>query len=240
MANVWARDRAGDFYLSIAVVGLAAIAIGFSTTYFLPMYRRTLDVPAVTHLHGALMLSWVILVTAQTLLVRGRQTPIHRRIGFAGLPIAAMMLVSGLTVAFWAARRDFPSDGPVAASRIIGVVTTLSTFVALVTLAILWRRWPDWHKRLILLATIVILWPAWFRFRHLMPWVPRPDISFSYIVAFLPLVIAGVRDKVKYGAVHPVWLNFGTAVLIEQGWESYAFDSPAWRAAGMWIFRTFA
>src|SRR5438105_10781126 len=98
MANVWARDRAGDFYLSIAVVGLAAIGIGFSTTYFLPMYRRTLDVPAVTHLHGALMLSWVILVTAQTLLVRGRRTPIHRRIGLAGLPIAAMMLVSGLTV----------------------------------------------------------------------------------------------------------------------------------------------
>ena len=45
-------------------------------------------------------------------------------------------------------------------------------FVALAIAAVLLRRRPDWHKRLMLLATMVVLWPAFFRFRHLMPFVP--------------------------------------------------------------------
>jgi hypothetical protein len=83
MANAWARDRANWFYLAMPLVGIAAIAIGFSTTYILPVWRRTLDVPRNVHLHGALNLSWVLLVTSQVLLVRSRNTPC---IGASGGP----------------------------------------------------------------------------------------------------------------------------------------------------------
>jgi uncharacterized membrane protein YozB (DUF420 family) len=240
MADAWARDRAAGFYLAIPLVGVAAIAIGFSTTYFMPMWRRTLDVPPVVHLHGALNLSWVILVISQVLLVRERQTPLHRRIGLIGLPLAIAMLITGCVVALWSAKRDFPLRGPVAASSIIGVVTSLTIFAGLVALAIIWRRWPDWHKRLMLLATIVVLWPAWFRIRHLMPWVPRPDLWFAVFAADSLIMVAALRDLIKYGRVHPVWLYFGTAWFIENCFEIYAFDSPPWRAVGMWIYRTFA
>jgi uncharacterized membrane protein YozB (DUF420 family) len=240
MGNPWARDRASRFYLGFSLVGLAAIAIGFSTTFILPMYRGTFVAPAIVHLHGALALSWIVLLITQSSLVRAQLTPLHRRVGLIGLPLAIGILATGVLVAFWAARRDYPSQGPVAASLMVGVFTTLTLFALLVGLAILWRRWPDWHKRLLLLATILVLWPAWFRFRHLMPWVSRPEFWLAYIVALSPIGVAALRDRWKYGFVHPVWVYFGTAVILEQGLEVLAFDSPAWRSIGMWLFQTFA
>jgi hypothetical protein len=240
MGNSWARDRASRFYLGFALAGLAAIAIGFSTTFILPMYRDTFVAPAIVHLHGALALSWIVLLIAQSFLVRLQLTPLHRRVGLIGLPLALGILLTGVMVAFWAARRDFPSQGPIAASFIVGVFTTLTLFVLLVGLAIRWRRWPDWHKRLMLLASILVLWPAWFRFRHLLPWVPRPDLWLGYVLALSPIGIAALRDRWKYGFVHPVWVYFGTAIVLEQGLELLAFDSPAWRSIGMWLFQNFA
>jgi len=240
MGNPWARDRASRFYFGFGWVGIAAVAIGFSTTFFLPMYRGTFTAPPIVHLHGALALSWVVLLISQAALVRSRLTPVHRQLGLIGLPLALGILVTGVLTAFWAARRDFPSQGPVAASLIVGVFTTLTLFVLLVGLAIIWRRWPDWHKRLMLLATVVVLWPAWFRFRHLLPWVPRPDFWLAYVLALSPIGVAALRDRLKYGFVHPVWVYFGPAVVFEQGLELLAFDSPPWRSIGMWLFQNFA
>ena len=240
MGNPWARDRASHFYFGFGLVGLAAIAIGFSTTFILPMYRGVFVAPAIVHLHGALALSWVVLLIAQSFLVRAQMTPLHRRVGLIGLPLALGILVTGVLVAFWAARRDFPSQGPVAASSMVGVFTTLAMFALLVGLAVMWRRWPDWHKRLMLLATILVLWPAWFRFRHLLPWVSRPEFWLAYVVALSPIGVAALRDRWKYGFVHPVWVYFGTAIVLEQGLEVLAFDTPAWRSIGMWLFQTFA
>jgi len=204
------------------------------------MYRGSFVAPAIVHLHGALAFSWIVLLIAQSFLVRVQLTPLHRRVGLMGPPLALGIFLTGVMVALRAARRDFVSQGPVAASAIVGVFTTLLLFVLLVGLAIYWRRWPDWHKRLMLLATILVLWPAWFRFRHLLPWVSRPEFWLSYVVALAPIGIAALRDRWKYGFVHPVWVYFGTGIILEQGLELLAFDSAAWRPIGMWLFDTFA
>lgn len=239
MANVWARDRATAFYLGLGIAGLAAVAIGFSTTYIVPMARRSFSAPTIVHIHGALSLAWVILFIAQSALVRGRRTPLHRRIGLLGLPIALGILVSGIAVALWTARRDLPTLGPTATSSIIGTISALTIFAALVAFGIAFRHRPDWHKRLMLLATVAVLWPAFFRFRHLLPFVPSPEIWLALVLADLPILIAAVRDRLVYGKIHPVWAIFGTALVVEQTLEVIAFDSPAWRAVGAWIYRTF-
>ena len=235
MANVWARDRANFFYLGLGLWGLAAVAIGFSTTYALPMARRSLSVPAVVHLHGALCLSWVMLFIIQCTLVRGRRTPVHRQVGLLGIPIALGILISGMATALWATARDLPTLDT-APATMIGTLTSLSMFLALVVAAILMRRRPDWHKRLMLLATVVVLWPAFFRFRHLLPFVPRPDIWLALVLADMPILIAALRDKLRYGRVHPVLLWLGSAVFTEQAFEVAMFETSAWRAAGMAIY----
>jgi len=225
MASSWARDRAQRFYIGLALFGLAAIAIGFSTTYFIPMSQGAFAAPARVHIHGISAFTWVSLVLAQALLVRSGRTKLHMKIGQAALPVACAIWASGILTAAWAARRDLPAQGPVAEASLVGTVTGLSLFLAFVTAGYLSRKKPAAHKRWIALATVVVLWPAVFRWRHLLPPMWRPDIVLGMLVANVPIVIAMMRDRLRYGAVHPVWLLGGTFWVVEQSIEVAMFDT---------------
>lgn len=236
MANAWARDRAGWFYYGFGLCALAAVAVGFSTTYIVPMAQRSYVAPLVVHLHGALCLAWVLLFIAQSALVRGRHTPWHRRMGQAGVPIALGILVTGMGTAYWATTRDLGKTAA-ASANMIGTLTSLALFAGFVVFAVVMRRRPDWHKRLMMLATIVVIWPAVFRFRHLLPFVPRPDIWLALVLADVPILIAAVRDRLRYGRVHPVWAIFGTLLVVEQSLETLIlFGSSGWNEIGAWIY----
>ncbi len=133
--------------------------------------------------------------------------------------------------------RDLPTRGAAAISGFVGTFTTFSMFIIFVTAGLIMRRKPDWHKRLMLLATLVVWWPAWFRWRHLFPGVPRPDLVFSLLIPDLPMLIAAIRDKVRYGAVHPVWKFIAPAVFAEQLFEVLAFSTGYWPLVGKWLYQ---
>lgn len=118
----------------------------------------------------------------------------------------------------------------------VGVVTSGALFVALVAAGIATRRDRESHARWLLLATLVVLWPAWFRFRHWFPDVPRPDIWFAIVLSYAWIAVAMIRDRAVRGAVHPVLLWGGSAVVLEQSFEVLAFDSPWWRAAAHTLY----
>jgi hypothetical protein len=233
MASIWAGDRGQRFYAGIALFGLTAIAVGFSTTYFIPMSRGALALPAFVHFHGLSAFSWITLLLVQALLIRGGRTRLHMRIGQAGLPLAIAIWASGILTAAWAARRDLPAQGSIAQSSFVGTVTGLSLFLAFVAAGYATRRQPAAHKRWICLATIAVLWPAISRWRHLLPPMSRPDIVLGLFVADLPILVAMLRDRVRYGEVHPVWLIGGTFWFIEQGVEIAIFDTH-WAAPIGW------
>ena len=236
MANPWARDRAACFYLGMGLAGLTVAAIGFSTTYTLPMARGSFHAPWFVHLHGAACLSWLLLIITQSQLVRLHHTPLHRRLGLIALPLALVLWSAGIATQLWATKRDLPTQGTVATSSLIGTISGLTLFLLLVMAAIAMRRRSDWHKRLILLATIHVLWPAFFRLRHLLPFVPRPEIWLALVLAYSPILIAVVRDYRCYGRVHPVWLTVAPALVIEQFIEIASFDSSPWRRLGQAVY----
>jgi uncharacterized membrane protein len=240
MANAWARDRATPFYLLFGLVGLIVVAFGFGWTYATPMVRRTFAAPWYVHLHGASALTWVLLFIGQSMLVRGRRTPLHRQVGQIALPLAVVIWSSGIATAGWAARRDFTDIGTAATSALSGTATGLTLYVLLVAAAISTRRRPDWHKRLTMLATVHLLWPAFFRLRHWLPTVPDPEIWLALVFAYSPIVIAAARDRVRYGEVHPVWLFVAPALLLEQSIEVAFFDRGIQRAFGQWLYALFA
>ena len=235
MANAWARDRARTFYLAFALMAVAAVGIGFSTTYFIPGPRGTLNIPWIVHFHGWTAMAWVLLLVAQVVLVRKGKSRLHRQVGKGAIPLALAVWASGIATGMWVVGRDFAEQGEAAYEPFAGTIISLTMFLALVVAAVLLRRRADWHKRLMLLATIVVLWPAFFRFRHLLPFVPRPDLLLGLLVADLPILIAAVRDRMRWGRVHPAWAFVGSAVFIEQLVETLAFGSgttmPFGRAA---------
>jgi len=240
MVNAWAKDRASWFYIGFGLFALAVALTGFSTTYINPMVRRTFAAPWYVHLHGAACLAWVLLLIAQARLVRARRTPLHRRLGQAALPVALLVWAAGIATALWAARRDFAEQGTAATSSLGGTATGLSVFLLLVIAALATRRRPDWHKRLILLATIQLLWPAFFRLRHLMPGIPDPDVWLAFVAAYSPIVVAAVRDLRRCGRIHPVWLYVAPAMVFEQVVEFIRFDKWPMREIGARLFSVLA
>jgi hypothetical protein len=240
-AAVFKSDRGSLFYPAMALLAVAAVLVGFSTTYFAPMASGKFAGPIVAHIHGGLFFAWILLVTVQPLLIRSNRWQLHRKLGLIALPLAVAMALSGIGVGLYAVRRDLAAGaGDVSYSSLLGVLTAMAVFVAFVAAAIALRKRPAWHKRLILLATIAILWPAWFRFRHLMPWVSRPDIWLAVVLADSLILVAALRDRVVFGRVHPAYWIFGTGLVVDHVVEVLLFDSPLWRSSAKAIYSILA
>jgi hypothetical protein len=243
-SGVHAQERRGGavgrrpwFYSVMGGVALVAVIVGFGRTYAVPLASGTFDAPAVVHVHGAFAMAWVLLFVTQPLLLRWRRVRWHRRIGVIGLPLAVGVLITMIPTGFYQATRDAQAGaGPTGISSVLGVITSGLLFVGLVTAGILARKDREAHARWLLLATLVVLWPAWFRFRHYFPDVPRPDIWFAIVLAYVWIPLAALRDRILRGSVHPVLAWGGSFVIFEQSLELVAFDSPWWRSVAHVVY----
>jgi hypothetical protein len=180
-----------SFFFIMAVVGLLAVVIGFAKTFFIPVIGGSFDAPASVHIHGSFAFAWVILFAVQSGLIHFKNYRLHQYLGIFGLFIAAGLAVTLIPVGIFTVRRDLANGfGDTAYMGLLGNLMSGLLFFSLVLAGIIKRNKLDYHKRLMLLATIVILWPAWFRFRHYFPSVPRPDIWFGWVLADSLIVIA--------------------------------------------------
>lgn len=225
------------FFTAMAVLALLVAFTGFAGTYFLPVARGSFHAPLIVHAHGVILFGWLGLFLIQSLLIHGRDLRLHRRLGWAGGVLAVAVAVSTIATGMWATQRDVATGGgDTAVSSILGTCTAALVFLALVAAAIAWRRDGPAHKRLMVLASIAILWPAWFRFRHYFPFVPVPEISFAVIAADSLFLVCIARDWLVERRVHPVFLWVGPAIIAQHILESVMFDSPLWRAAAHAVF----
>lgn len=239
-AGVSRKKRPYSFYFAFGLLALGAVIGGFLTTYFQPIIARRIDIPWVVHVHGFFAFAWVVLFLLQTIAVKSGNFQLHRRMGFAALAAALGILFTLIPVGLFQVRRDLALGlGDFAISIIVGVITTGIMFAILVAFGFRFRRKPKIHKRLMLLATILIIWPAWFRFRHYFPAVPRPDIWFAVVLADSLIIVAWVVEWLRYKKIHPVLLFGGLGIMVEHALEVTFFDSGPWRIVAKAIYGLF-
>lgn len=217
------------FHPMFAFYALSVAIIGFAGTYFLPLARGTFAAPWFVHAHGSLLFGWIVLLLTQTFLIRQRHVAVHRKLGLLAIPLAIGIIASTLAVTRYALHKGIAAGDPFATSSVVGSWSAMTIFAVLVSAALHYRKRPMAHRRLVLLATVAILWPAWFRFRHLFPWVPRPDIVFGMLLNDVPILVAIAYDRFRAGRVHPVYACVGSALIAEHIAEVLLFDSPPWR-----------
>jgi len=221
----------------MAIVALLAVLIGFAKTFIIPVAAHQFSAPVFIHIHGAFAFAWIFLFFTQTFLIYVHKYSVHQALGFAGLFISAGVMITMIPAGVFVVERDLREGfGESAYSSLVGVITSGVLFFSLVVAGILKRKAAESHKRLMLLATIVVLWPAWFRFRHYFPSVPRPDIWFALVLAESLIVVAWLWDKLKHGKVHPVLKYVGLFIILEQTCEVIVFDSPPWRQVAKWVY----
>ena len=226
------RADRSPFFLYLSFAFLAIALAGFSTTFFVPLARGTFDAPPVVYIHGALLFGWLVFFIAQATLVQAGSLRFHRRAGWVGLVLSIGIVVSGLLFGLFATRRDLAATGETwPHGAFVNIIIEMLLFGALVGSAIALRRDPESHKRLLVLATISALGPAWFRFRHFMPFVPNPLVTFS-LIADAVILVAIARDWLNRQRVHPVYIWAGGAMFAVHIVELAAAESSLWLRIG--------
>ena len=154
LGNPWRRDR--RFFTGLAVTAAALAFVGFAPTYFLKGWFGTAALPRVVHLHGLLMTSWFVLLIVQTSLVAARRTALHRRFGVVGAVLAVVIVVMTVVMVIIGVRVP---RGVFAIDATFALVSlgSVAQFAAFVGAALVCRRKPDAHKRLMFIATAVLL-----------------------------------------------------------------------------------
>ena len=234
------KTRKNSVYLLVGALGLLAVVGGFLTTYISPVLEGRFTAPLIVHVHGGAAFGWILLFLVQSIAVKFNNFRLHRGLGYFGMLLALGIVLTMIPVGLFQVEKGLlAGDGDTAISGIVGVVTTTVMFACLVGGGYVYRRKPKIHKRLLLLSTIVLLWPAWFRFRHYLPSVPRPDIWFAVVLADSLIILAWAADKASFGKVHPVLLYGGLFIIGEHIFEVLMFDHPAWRALAGSIYEAF-
>lgn len=234
------KKRTPSFFFIMAILALLVALIGFSKTFFYPVYEGSFSAPWPVHLHGAFAFLWIILFVVQTALIHNRKYYIHQILGMVGLLVAAGVYITMIPVGLFAVEKELALGfGITAYSGFVGVLSSGLLFFSLVVAGIYNRKKPAVHKRLMLLATIVVLWPAWFRFRHFFPSIPHPEIWFAIVLAYSLIIVAWIWDKLKNGKIHPTLKYVGLFIIVEQSFELIAFDSAPWRVVALWVKNIF-
>src|SRR6266850_4275917 len=157
------RRRERWFYIGMSIAVVVTVFAGFAPTYYLRPRFTTTPLMPLLHLHGLVFTSWIALFLIQTTLVAAHRTDIHRRLGIAGGVIATLVVMVGLSTAIIRASQGAAPPGVGGPSPLAFLVVPLGdmlVFAILVGSGFYYRRRPDVHKRLMLLATVSILTAA--------------------------------------------------------------------------------
>lgn len=228
------------FYVGAAVVLLLVVLVGFAPTFYL----RAATAPELSWqvvVHGLILTAWFLMFALQAALVAGRRTALHRALGWVGAMIGLAVVVSGgMATLYWAAEiaAEGRLEAVMPAVRILAWSNTASivAFAILLAAAIVLRRRPDAHKRLMLLASISIIQPALARiFRW--PVFEAPGMEGVMLAVAVSFVMVGaliVHDLLLRKSLHPATVA-GAAVFGGLKLGGVFLLAPSW--LGPWLVR---
>jgi hypothetical protein len=215
------------FFTGMALASALMLFLGFLPSYF----HRSAELPPLTplyQLHGALFTAWIGLLVAQTALVAGRRTDLHRTLGVAGAVLAAVVFVAGVAVSVETLRRNGGPPGGDPRKFFAIPMGDIIVFGALVGAAVMQRQRSDTHKRLMLLATISLLTAAVARFLRQVGMGGAPNLFYGTDAFVLALVL---YDLASRGRIHPATLWGGALVVGFKPLLFYVLSAtPPWLA----------
>lgn len=203
------------FYGGMSGALLLIVLVGFSRTFYLRALFDVPEIPAAVAAHGVILTAWFVGFFLQTVLVAARRIDIHRRFGWlmGGIGLAVVASSTVVTLNFVPRQKALGVDIDAQITRLSSVVWTdlaaLLTFSVLVLTAVARRRQPEWHKRLMLLASLSILSPALTRIWKWPVFAGLDPTLLSLGVLLLLLVTLGLSDVFSGRRIHPVTLVGG-------------------------------
>jgi hypothetical protein len=217
-----------------AVLGAATVVfVGFAQSYFLKRFFGTPPLYPLLHLHGFIMTSWFVLFATQTWLIEAHRVRLHRRLGIFGALLAATILIVGAAVVTINAREGrVPPAAPIAVIVLLSYAN-LMAFGVLVGAAIYSRGSSEFHKRLMLLATLNLLPAAVSRIP--LHFIESGGLLTVFGLPDLFIVVCVVYDTFRHRRLHPA---FAWGAILSIVWPVAGIvmgGSSAWGTIATWL-----
>ena len=212
------------FYGGMTFVIAAIIFAGFSPSFFMrPMFERPPLIPLAIP-HGIVMTTWLVIFITQTSLISANNARLHRKLGVVAFVMIPLMLALA-----WAMTIVNTNAVPVEFNALPFMVIPMGDiglFAILASAAMYFRRDPETHKRLMILANINIVAPAVFRLGF--PQLPVFGF-FSFWAVVDALVLAGpIYDAVRGRKLHKAYLYGGLLIIAAQPFRIWFMNTQVW------------
>ena len=222
----------------VALIWLV-ILMGFVPDVVHKFKKHGFNYPLAVHIHAAVYVSWLSLLTAQTFLIGSGRLALHRRLGMFGAGLAALVVLTGLAATYVVLNLNLetPRADPAFISTLL---VDVLNFACLATAALLSRGDRGAHKRLMLLATMSLLQAGFVRW-----WGPAMRAAYGtgflggWLADFLGVSLLvlglGVYDLVTRRRLHPAYALGAIWILSWQLIAKWLYVSPWWKVVFLHI-----
>ena len=228
LANAMTTKRASFwyqyFYFFMSLLIAATVVYGFSHTIDHNLIHASPLPPFVLYIHAIVFPAWIVFFIMQSALIRSRNVRLHRRLGWFGVGLAVAVVVVGAWTAISIVRFSIEQKDPFNSTAFTIVqVLDLACFTVPFALAIYWRRKPEFHRRLMLIASCALLDAAFGRF-------PELPLVFSPAGVDALICLGMVRDLIVERRVHKVYLYALPILIVCQvaAMETFIHSSRWW------------
>lgn len=212
-------------------MGIIAVA-GFWPTYFGPLLGGTIDQPPIIHFHASVFAGWLVLFLTQAVLAATGRVSWHLRLGRIGIGYGILLIIVGLFTGISRSAERL-SAGEDAEGLLFAAVADMVVFSGFFGAAIAFRRKPQIHKRLMIVAATMLLVAATAR----LSFLPAPPLRLPVRLAiwFSPIVLAMTHDFRSRRLIHAVYAVGLGAFLARIFSEGFIVETDAWSAFTRWV-----
>lgn len=213
------------FFMSLLFVGV--VVYGFSFTVGMNLIHPSVPRPFLLYIHAVVFSGWLVFFILQSTLVRTHNVQWHRRIGLYGVAHGVAITAVGISTAIIMARFNMVQlHSSHADSDMMIPLFDMVCFTTTFALAIYWRKKPEFHRRLMFIATCSLTAAAFGRFpERILP----PE--FFYAGVDLLILLGVLRDLMVVRSVHPVYRYVLPAFIVGQTVVTYTVfhELPYWQ-----------
>jgi hypothetical protein len=220
--------RRRPFYIGASLLmGLIAV-VGFWPTYFGPLVFGTISQPLLIHLHATVFTGWLVLFLTQVVLAASGRVAWHLRLGRIGIGYGVLVVIVGLLTGL--SRSAHRSQLGLGGEHLLFVaIADMTVFSIFFGAAIAFRRRPQVHKRLMMVAATMLLVAAASRMAFL------PLLSMRQAVWVSPILLAMAYDFRAHRRIHPAYLVGLGAFFVRAISPGIIADTDAWSGVAHWL-----
>jgi hypothetical protein len=230
------RSSRRRLFLPAVLIGTVVAVVGFWRTYFGPLLTGTVDEALIVHVHAATMVIWLALVIAQVWFAASGRVRLHVRLGSWVMVYSVLMVIVWLlTISHAFAARLATGDVFRAQRLLFGLLREVVFMAPFLAAGWVYRRRPEVHKRVMLVATTLILAPAIGR----MTFLGFPVSLWKYMLIWpAPVYLLMVHDYRTKRLIHPAYV-IGVLAMLTMRLVLPLNTSPAWHAMAAHITKLY-